>query len=168
MHVTKRFHAEELEMNITPMIDVVFLLLIFFLVVSEIVSYDRIEGLELPYAAQAKEESNVPDRIIVSIVPRKRVDPEDGKMKMMDTVYIQGRIRRMYDLEEPGAEAKDEVLEYLRVERQYRGLGDEPSEQPILVQADKDVEWRVVQNVLERAARLQFYRISFGVRKAQG
>ncbi len=168
MHVTKRFHPEELEMNLTPMIDVVFLLLIFFLVVSEIISYDHIEGLELPYAAQAREETNIPDRIIISIIPRERVDPADGQVRMMDTVYIQGRVQQMYDLRESGAEARDQVLRYFRVERQYRGLGDEPSEQPILVQADRNVEWRTVQDVMERAARMRFYKMSFSVRLAEG
>ena len=146
MHVTKRFHAEELDMNITPMIDVVFQLLIFFLVVSEIASRDHIEDLTLPVASEAREEEAMPDRLVIS-VSRKAGE---------DRIWIAGRMRTI-----------NEVENYLRVEKQFRGSGTGETKQPVLIQADRHARWQTIQDIMEKAAKLQFWRLSFGVKLLQ-
>ncbi len=143
MHVTKRFHAEELDMNITPMIDVVFQLLIFFLVVSEIASRDHIEDLTLPVASEAKEEEAMPDRLVIS------VSHKAGE----DRIWIAGRVRTI-----------NEVENYLRVEKQFRGSGAGETKQPVLIQADRHAKWQTIQDIMEKASKLQFWRLSFGVK----
>jgi biopolymer transport protein ExbD len=59
---------QALEMNMTPMIDCVFLLLVFFMIVSEMSSLD-LENMALAYADQAKapEEESVDRRVVVNI-----------------------------------------------------------------------------------------------------
>ena len=141
MHVTKRFHTEELELNMTPMIDIVFQLIIFFLVVSEIASYDRIENLTLPTADQAKAEEKIPERLIISI-------------NTFNHIYISGRRRTMEDVER-----------FLRVEKKLRGEGRARTKQPILIQGDRNAKWEVVQDIIETANKLKFWRISFSARK---
>ena len=49
------YDTEDLEMNMTPMIDVVFLLIIFFMIVTEI-SQLVLEELQLPYSKIAKDD----------------------------------------------------------------------------------------------------------------
>jgi biopolymer transport protein ExbD len=140
MHVTKRFQSEEMDMNMTPMIDVVFQLLIFFLVVSEIATYDRIEDLTLPHARAAITEKVLPDRLIISVDTHNQI-------------WIAGRVQSL-----------DEVKRYLSIEKSIHGTGPGKTGQPVLIQADKHADWRVVQDILERANELKFWRLSFAVK----
>jgi biopolymer transport protein ExbD len=140
MHVTKRFHSEELDLNMTPMIDVVFQLIIFFLVVSEIVSYDHIDNLTLPVAQAAVEERKMPDRLVISI---------DNANK----VFVGGQPRTMAEVER-----------FLRIEKKIRGTTGQKTGQPVLIQADRHADWRVVQDIIEAANKLKFWRLSFAVK----
>lgn len=157
MRVTKRFHGEDMKMNITPMIDVVFQLLIFFIVVSEIASQDRIEDLTLPMASQAREEQVLPDRLIISIA--RRIVPGKGEEGRVDTIYIAGRAMTL-----------QQMKDHLITEREYRRVPDgKETKQPLLIQADRYVQWRTVQDVLEGVSvpELKFWRVSFSVKIKQ-
>lgn len=52
--------------NITPLIDVVFLLIIFFLVASHYARSEPMETVELPTATQSTEDEN-PRRLIITV-----------------------------------------------------------------------------------------------------
>src|SRR5690348_10523821 len=56
-----------LQFNITPLIDVVFLLIIFFLVASHFIRNERVEHVDLPVASQTRDEDDVASRILVTI-----------------------------------------------------------------------------------------------------
>lgn len=76
-HVTKR-GAVKPTLNITPLIDVVFLLIVFFMIVNNIVT-DQVPELQLPDLEDP--ETNMPEgesRIIVNIVPEQEFEPSDG------------------------------------------------------------------------------------------
>ncbi len=141
MRVTKRFKPEELELNMSPMIDVVFLLIMFFLVVSEIATYDRIEDLTLPNASEAKAEDVMPDRLIISVDTNNQI-------------FIAGQRLNL-----------DGVEHYLRIERQLRRSGSGKTAQPGLIQADRNAKWRVIQDIIERANKCKFWRLSFSAKK---
>lgn len=78
-NVTRR-GAVKPSMNITPLIDVVFLLIVFFMIVNNIVT-DEVPPLQLPdliepETYQAEGES----RVIVNIIPMQEFEPEnDGR-----------------------------------------------------------------------------------------
>ena len=55
-----RAKADDMEMDMTPMIDVVFLLIIFFMIVSQF-SNLQVEELTLPYSAFPDEEKEEED-----------------------------------------------------------------------------------------------------------
>jgi biopolymer transport protein ExbD len=55
------------EMNITPLIDVVFLLIIFFLIVSKIVSDERTPMLVPQLVDPQSQELDAPTRVIVNV-----------------------------------------------------------------------------------------------------
>ena len=143
MHVTKRFHAQEMELNMTPMIDVVFQLIIFFLVVSEIASYDRVENLTLPNASEAIKEQVLPDRLIISV-------------DMNNDIWIARGKRSMRDVER-----------YLRIEKKLRSGGRRKVDQPVLIQADRNSRWQVIQDIIETANKLKFWHLSFSVKMGQ-
>jgi biopolymer transport protein ExbD len=56
MRLAKRSHGSRLEMNMTPMIDVTFLLLIFFMTVNQVSNINR-EQIPLPPLAGTQDQS---------------------------------------------------------------------------------------------------------------
>uniref|UniRef100_A0A7C4LN08 Biopolymer transporter ExbD n=1 Tax=Schlesneria paludicola TaxID=360056 RepID=A0A7C4LN08_9PLAN len=56
-----------LEFSITPLIDVVFLLNIFFLVATYFVRHEQVDPVELPAATQGREDAEAAARIVVTI-----------------------------------------------------------------------------------------------------
>ena len=58
---------EEMELNMTPMIDIVFLLIIFFMCVTELSKLDAIAAVQLPIADQAYDDQETPDKIVLNL-----------------------------------------------------------------------------------------------------
>lgn len=141
MRVTRRFHAEELDVNMTPMIDIVFQLIIFFLVVSEIISADRIANLTLPVADQARPEPKLPERLVISV-------------NKFNQIIIGGRVRTMDDVER--------LLKLKK--RESDGRPGDRTKQPVLIQADRHAKWMIVQDIIETANKLKFWRLSFATK----
>ena len=55
--------------NITPLIDVVFLLIIFFLVASHFIRNEQVERIELPIASEGKDDDELSSRLVVTVMP---------------------------------------------------------------------------------------------------
>lgn len=53
--------------NITPLIDVVFLLIIFFLVASHFIRNEQVERVNLPFASQVKDDDETSNRLVVTV-----------------------------------------------------------------------------------------------------
>jgi len=68
MNIQEDNEAEELVINLTPMIDVVFLLLIFFMVTTTFLDPERQIDIELPIAESGGEVTDVPDEIVLTIL----------------------------------------------------------------------------------------------------
>ena len=71
--------------NLTPVIDVVFLLLIFFLVATEYAAEERELDVNLPEVAQALPLSMTP-QLIVNVM-------KDGKFKVVSQEYNLGQLQ---------------------------------------------------------------------------
>ena len=63
MNINKHDAETEMEMNMTPMIDVVFLLIIFFMIITDLTQQD-LEELKLP-VARAGASKDEPDPKVV-------------------------------------------------------------------------------------------------------
>ena len=134
-----------MDLNMTPMIDCVFQLIIFFIVCSEIARVDRIDSITLPIADQAKPENRAQaSRLIISVDKGSKI-------------YIAGQTRSM-----------DQVVKYLKIERSERGVAhDAKTAQPILIQADEHATWQTVQDIIEKANENKFWRIAFSAKKEE-
>ncbi|WP_269525283.1 ExbD/TolR family protein [Coraliomargarita parva] len=55
--------------DLTPMIDVVFLLLIFFMVTTQLIKQESDLGIQLPAQAVPKDTPELPSRHIIDIMP---------------------------------------------------------------------------------------------------
>lgn len=136
---------EDVDVNLTPMIDVTFQLLIFFMVTSEMAKLDNIKDLQLPKADKATPDLEPPrDRLVVNIVE------VDGAMS-----YIIGGDPRTY-----------EDLAVLIHREATRSAGQDGfSSRPVLIRADKRIEYRHVQKVMNMLMDEQIWKMSFGAAK---
>jgi biopolymer transport protein ExbD len=136
----KRRPPKSLKMNMTPMIDVVFLLIIFFMLVSEFQKME-IESVTLPYAIEAIEDS----------------DPE--KHRMVVNVTKEGEIRVMRRSVDP-----EQLLRI--IESKAAQSPKDEMNLPTLhvkIRADADCEYKHVLKVMEKCMRAYVWRLSFGV-----
>ena len=70
--------STEVKMDMTPMIDIVFLLIIFFMIVTELSNLDIVQ-LILPVADQATIKEPVPDSRVVTV--NIQIDEDDDALK---------------------------------------------------------------------------------------
>lgn len=143
---TKRVQ-EELEMDLTPMIDCVFLLMIFFVLVIDL-SQQELEDLILPKAEYAQPDEEPPEnRPVINIT-------QAGKMIYKRTTY--------FDPATDGdnyAQIRDLLLRWKRevatqdkitTESVGGGMTMTVINDPVLVRADKWTEWHYVAKFMEK------------------
>jgi biopolymer transport protein ExbD len=137
--------------DLTPMIDMVFQLIIFFMVVSDFASIDH-ENVVPPKAIMANDDDKPdPDRMImVSVLP-------DGKIKIMGKEYD-----------------KDTLTKYVGVEAQVAGTipnPDDPGKQVsklrVVIRADRNVDYEHVQKVFEACSKNGVFRTSISALKEE-
>ena len=128
----------ELDVNITPLIDVVFLLLIFFMVST---TFDRQSELniELPEASGEIEETEQQD-IEISI-------DANGKFTINDHEVINTSIETL-----------------LRALREAAGTESEPR---VIISADKNTPHQSVMTAMDAARQLGFIHITFAAVKPE-
>lgn len=119
----KRGKALEL-FNLTPMIDMVFLLLIFFLVASRFEEVERALKLELPTASEAVPMTQRPREIFINIDAQGRY-------------FVGGRVMNEAELEEHLAAA----------------TRNNPLTQSVVIRADKRAEWDHVARAMNLCVR---------------
>ena len=124
------------DINVTPLVDVVLVLLIIFMVVTPMLQ--RGKSVELPKAEKEKSESKKPDAdpVVLSITSNKEIYVEDDLMS--DTSRLQ---------------------EALRVK-----IASDPGEQ-LLLKGDSTLQVGDVRKVMESARKAQFKSIKLAVQE---
>jgi biopolymer transport protein ExbD len=125
-------HKEELELNITPLVDVVFLLLIFFMVSTTFERNSEIT-LTLPTASDVMKEVNV-DTVSISIDAQEQI-------YINDIQIINSQLRTIRET----------------LMQQVEGM-NEPT---IIINADADATHQSVVKVMDAARQLSLTRITF-------
>ena len=129
--------------NLTPLIDVVFLLIIFFLVASHFVRNEQAEPVSLPLALQGeRDEEAAPHRLTVT-VSRTGALFIGGQAQSEQTVT-----RQISELQEQAA----------RVAL--------PAE--VRIRSDRDAPYRHLRTLLEQCAASGIRRILFAVSVSSG
>ena len=139
----RRDHDTTIGINMTPMIDVVFLLIIFFMVVSHVVS-SQAQPVDLPHpdASQARAHEG-PEKITVTLVG-------DGTGAVM---------RRNLNAQLVADDA--ELLARLTAIGQLAG---ESARLEVVVRADKSIACRHIRRTLQAIARSGVARMDIAVR----
>lgn len=130
----------ELSVDMTPMIDVVFNLIIFFMLVNQMVQVERAE-LELPKADQAKEEQIVDKKKLVINVHK------NGQVEVAGRVRQWGELIRL-------------LFEEARLSKDPQGH----SNRSVLIRGDIEAPYRIISRVMTECAKQKIYKISFGVK----
>ena len=153
----KMASSGEAEMNMTPMIDIVFNLLIFFMVVTDLKSKD-LANLTLPVANMAEEDKADDDdeRIILNLDKEGAIHWKGKNVNLDELGTILGTLRETYDIK-------------MRAQNKS-GLEDLPgggkaSKLYVLLRADKDTPWQHVQWLMTIMAEQKLYKLQFGTKQ---
>lgn len=130
----------QVQVDMTPMIDMVFQLIIFFMLVNRMVQDERAQ-LELPLAEQAKEEKlGDTKRMIINV-------HKDGKVEVTGRVVSEAELTKM--LFQESRLSKDE---------------DGASARSVLIRGDIDTPYKSIQKIMVECARQKLYKISFAAK----
>lgn len=130
----KIHHDPEPTLNLTPMIDIVFLLIIFFMVGTKFAEMERQVKLELPSVKNVGALSAAPEQRVVNVY-------EDN------TIMMDGKEYRLAQL----------VTELRRAHDEY-------NETSVLIRGDGDAKHQNVTNVLAACRDAGFQRLGIAVR----
>ena len=174
MSKRKRQHisgeAEDLELNMTPMIDVVFNLIIFFMLVTDLTKKE-LEPMTLPWAEAAQpDKGDEEDRVIVNVT--KNIDNVSGAG--IDDKLRNWNLRDGVKIHVKGVPytldtLKDVLFRHAERERETDHPAN-PAAVHLLVRADQDIPWREVQWVMQVAAdpEVRIYKLQFATAKPKG
>jgi biopolymer transport protein ExbD len=126
--------------NLTPMIDVVFQLLIFFLVSSRLAQQEVQLEMDLPQAktGQGTSEEDQVRRVVVNVLPEDR--PQGQLM-------VGGRLMQ-----------GDEVAQLIQYESRQHQRHIE-----VRIRSDRKVPYRTVEPVMIACARAGVWKVTFAV-----
>jgi biopolymer transport protein ExbD len=148
MRVPTSQRSGKVGFNMTPMIDVVFQLIVFFLVANDL-SRKEIVDLDLPAAVNVTDDRPVADDRMIVNVRRPH-----GAGSSSPIVSVRGRELNLAQL--------TRELQIRADLRRPKGPGT-PSELRTLIRADRDAPWSHVQHVMQACAtpHVSVYRLQF-------
>jgi biopolymer transport protein ExbD len=143
MRVPCNLNRAGLGLNMTPMIDVVFLLIIFFLLSSHLAQQEVQLELDLPRAAsgQSPDEEGV-RRVVVNVLP------DHGEAKR---VMVSGRLM--------DGEELAEVIAY----ESHRAHSEPSGRLEVRIRSDRQVPYRIVEPLMVACARSGVWKVTFAV-----
>jgi len=120
-------------LSLTPLIDIVFLLLIFFLVATRFAEEERELEVQLPDASEAKPLTSKPRELFINI-------DESGRY------YVTGKMVTLSELHP--------ILE--------RAWVNNPGRASVVIRADKRVTWQYVVGAMNACnkAKIRDYRVT--------
>jgi biopolymer transport protein ExbD len=152
MKLTKHKADGDTAMDMTPMIDVVFQLIIFFVLITDL-SQKELEDLKLPMAQKAVEDKPNPDdkRAIVNI-------RQDG------TIVVKREV--IYDPEQDDYAPLERFLSQMAQQMDQQPLPEDPGgkkfpDDPVLIRADEYTPFKMIQKIMEVCGKqgIQIWKI---------
>lgn len=171
MKIKRAVMLESTGMNMTPMIDIVFQLIVFLMLASDFANQE-LERVYLPKADAAVADDR-PDkkRLMVNInheVPGGKDCPQ--------LIYKQGILQQPCQIEEhwkikiKGKELTIPELEQQLVlegnmDREIKDNPKTPSNRPVMIRADGSAPFKLITKVLEAAGKALVWKIEIGAEK---
>lgn len=138
MRLAKHPRKRRMEMDMTPMIDVAFQLIIFFMTVSQMTDANQ-ERLQLP--KQTGMENQQPKSMTINIT-------NTGELRM------EGKATPLAGM-------------VSRVSQELQTLGDDPTKLHIVIRADERCESRSVNDVVTALGRMRLTKIRIAVQSGE-
>lgn len=127
-------------LNLTPLIDVVFLLLIFFTVATRFASDEREMSVVLPQASEAKPLIESPQEIFVNV-------DQNGRFIVNRTALSEGQLLTLLKQRE----------------------SNNPGRQSVIIRGDKRCPWEYMATAMNvcNQAKIHDYRVSIAPEEGQ-
>jgi biopolymer transport protein ExbD len=138
MNFKKKYRVEHIGFQMAPMIDVVFLLLCFFVTTQIFTQWETEIDITLPTARTGEVPRRLPGEIIVNVL-------EDG-----------------------AAVVNGQELDQARLARMLENLADLFPGQPIILRADRRTDYEHVVRVLDACREADIWNISFATTEPEG
>lgn len=139
LRAASKEQGENAEMDMSPMIDMVFLLLLFFLVVSNPRTIKIDQDVQPPVASNGQAAKTVHGKIVVNI-------REDGLFLAEDTNLT--------------FENKELLSEYIGIEKEkIKAVGNTPV---LHIRADKRADFKYCQRVIKAGAAAGVDQLAYG------
>jgi biopolymer transport protein ExbD len=167
---------EDVTANLIPMIDIMFLLLLFFMLSADM-SQRELEELVLPKADMVQEESK--DKAVEEVRTTINVHHRPDSASFSCAVNKNGGICREPDHWLIAIRSKDYTLDTLKAQLQNISESAlEPEIDPeakkqlsrmtVIIRADKAAPYGDVQKVIELSGQAGIYKIQVGAAKPEG
>ena len=138
MRLPVRYSARRaLQFNVTPLIDIVFLLIIFFLVASHFVRNENATAVELPSASASTSDDELAHRLTITIL-------SDG------TYSLAGEMQ-----------SKDTILQRIADLRSAAEV--ETHEPEVRIRADRSGRYKSIREIIQHCASHNIQSIQFAV-----
>ena len=138
MRLSKHKRDTRADMNMTPMIDIVFLLIIFFMTVTQVSEINR-ERLELPQLQGAEDQK--PATLIVNVDQAGEIIVSGNQIEVPRLLAI--------------------------VSQELAKVGEDPSRLTVVLRADERGTSRTVNLIVTALARMQIARVRIAVQVPQ-
>ena len=137
MNFNRKVHRERLGFQMAPMIDILFLLLIFFMSASIFYQLETELSVSVPTADASRDIKREPGEIIINITPDGTIIVNQRKLALAELTTILTRLSKL-----------------------YKG-------QPVIIRADKKTYHEHVIKVLNACAQCDIWNISFATLKKE-
>ena len=137
MKLYRKIHKKDLDVNIAPLIDVILLLIIFFMTVSQI-SKTEADPVNLPEAERAKDIQKEENKRVIITVRRD------------DSVSVLGQVQTL-----------DQVRALLKDEKIRRDAADIR----VLIRGDANTEWQSIEKIIGLCRDESLLRVRVAVTK---
>jgi biopolymer transport protein ExbD len=149
--MARRTEDEPPQLNMTPMIDVVFNLVIFFLIVTDL-TQKELENLTLPLAERAKQDQGTEEdeRVIINIVENES-QPGTYQSIIKKTPYTHEQLKAYLQLRADSARETEPP---------------QGSKIFVLIRADRSTPWQEVQWIMQDCAdpNVRIWKLQFATR----
>lgn len=137
MKFRETYSQQGAELELAPMIDVVFLLLIFFIVTWQFARFERDMDISVPAAEEAKDTDRQAGEIIVNV-------REDGSIILNGLTVTQ-----------------TELLEKLR------SISEAYPDQAVILRGSSEANFQAIINVLDQIKKAGIWNVAFATTKPQ-
>lgn len=140
MRIPSQNRSRSLRFHITPLIDIVFLLIIFFLVASHFTRNDNVEAVELATATNTdQQKQETPRKLVITITSDEQY-------------HVAGKIVSIQDID---------IILLTRNDQIDKAVKSDDYE--VRIRTDKRVPYRVVEPIILACARSGISNIKFPV-----